>query len=82
MINRLQDALANGRLISGADASFYMHELYEATLMSRGVSYDIAHDAAIARYDVSPFSTYHPDVIRAFPDLFNDNWFNFWGITR
>lgn len=28
------------------------------------------------------FSLYHPDVIEAFPDQFNKNWFNAWGIEK
>ncbi|MDQ2886971.1 MAG: polymorphic toxin-type HINT domain-containing protein [Chloroflexota bacterium] len=80
MISRLQNALAAGKTISGADASFYMHELYESTLMNRGVAYDVAHDLAIGRYGVSPYSIYHPDVIQAFPEFFNSNWFSFWGM--
>ncbi len=82
MIGRLEAALAGGRTIAGGDASFYMHEVYEATLMARGIPYEDAHDAALARYGVSVFSVYHPDVIRAYPEYFNSNWFNFWGITR
>ena len=28
------------------------------------------------------FANYDPDVIKQFPELFNDNWFNYWGIPR
>lgn len=80
MIARLRGALESGTRISGADASFYLHELNEATLMGRGLTYEAAHAAALGRYGVSPFSVYHPDVILANPGVFNSNWFNFWGI--
>ncbi len=91
MIARLRAAMSQGRKISGADASFYMHEANEATRMSRlmqggGMSfenaYDVAHAAALQKYGVSPFSVYHPDVVSALPGHFNDNWFNFWNISR
>ena len=73
MIARLRLAQQNGQKISGADASFYLHEAAEATMMRRGVLYDAAHDAALNKYNVSPFSVYHPDVIQANPTLFNLN---------
>lgn len=78
MVGRLRLALEDGRAITGADASFYLHELNEATLMGKGLDYGTAHQASLRKYDVSPYSVYHPDVIRAFPDEFNSNWRNFW----
>lgn len=80
MIERLRSALRSGQKISGADASFYLHEAAEATMMNRGVLYDAAHDAALGRYRVSPFSVYHPEVIQANPGYFNSNWNTFWEI--
>ncbi len=80
MLGRLRDAMANGQRISGADLSFYTHELSEATMMGRGMSYDAAHAAALSKYGVSPFSVYHPDVISAYPGYFNSNWRNAWGL--
>jgi len=81
MLDRLQIALDNNQKISGADASFYFHELREAELMKSGLSYHQAHQQSLQEYEVSPFSVYHPDVIRAYPDEFNQNWKNYWGIT-
>ncbi len=78
MLQRLRAALEEGSTISGADASFYMHEIYESTLMDQGMLPEEAHPASFARYDVSPFSIYHPDVIQTFPERFNYNWFEFW----
>jgi hypothetical protein len=79
MIERLRSAMGSGRTISGADASFYMHEISEATLMSRGLPYGAAHDAALLKYGVSPFSVYHPQVVAA-----NRGWLTpfakWWGI--
>ncbi|WP_082435806.1 RHS repeat-associated core domain-containing protein [Desnuesiella massiliensis] len=80
MINRLETAMAKGNKITGADASFYMHELAESTLMKNGMQYDVAHAASLQKYGVSPFSVYHPDVIRLMPEVFNSAWRNFWGI--
>jgi RHS repeat-associated protein len=78
MIGRLREALNAGESISGADASFYMHELSEATMMARGMPYDSAHAAALGKYGVSPFSIYHPAVVRSFSEFFNANWLEFW----
>ena len=80
MIQRLEEALNQGNTVSGPDANFYFHELYESTLMDRGLSYDEAHQQALSRYGVSEFALYHPDVIQAFPYLFNSAWLDFWGI--
>jgi filamentous hemagglutinin len=49
-------------------------------MMSRGLSYDAAHAAAIEKYGVSPFGLYHPEVISKFPEAFNNAWRAFWGI--
>lgn len=81
MIERLKTAHAAGESVSGADAVFYTHELAESTMMGRGVSYEVAHPAALTKYEVSPFSVYHPDVIAAYPEMFGPGWFKFWGIT-
>jgi len=78
MVERLRTALSSGRSISGADASFYFHEVSEATMMGRGMAYDVAHPAALSKYGVSPFSVYHPDVINALPEAFGSNWAAFW----
>lgn len=63
MINRLQNSLIKGKQVTGADASFYMHEFSESNLMSKGFGYDQAHAAALSKYGVSPFSVYHPEVL-------------------
>lgn len=81
MIKRLELALNHHQSISGADASFYFHELKESELMKQGLTYNEAHEKALEYYEVSPFSVYHPDVIRACPDEFNKNWERAWGIT-
>ncbi|QVK16927.1 hypothetical protein KHQ81_08440 [Mycoplasmatota bacterium] len=78
MLRRLNDAFASGRKISGADASFYIHELSEATYMARGIGYSDAHRMALQKYGVSRFSVYHADVINMYPGYFNSNWSNFW----
>jgi filamentous hemagglutinin len=78
MVQRLRDALANnGGRVRSADASFYLHEIYESTLMNRGMPYHWAHRAALERYGVSAYSLYHPEVIRTTPG-FNQNWLDFW----
>ncbi|MNJ66567.1 hypothetical protein D3C77_626560 [compost metagenome] len=80
MIKRLEDAMTSKKKISGADASFYMHEVSEATMMKKGIDYDTAHAEALQKYDVSPFSVYHPDVIKSMPENFGRAWKKFWGI--
>jgi len=81
MINRLMSALSQGQAVSGADASFYLHELYENTLMGDGMGSVEAHEAALARYEVSPFSIYHSDALLANPGAFGLPYFEFWGLS-
>ncbi len=80
MIGRLQSAMNSGAKISGADLAFYTHELNEAMLMGRGMSYDAAHAAALSKYGNSPFSVYHPNVISSMPESFNSRWRSAWGL--
>ncbi|WP_232443013.1 hemagglutinin repeat-containing protein [Burkholderia ubonensis] len=74
MLQRLQNAFANGQSVTGADANFYLHELTESTLMRQGMTYDAAHAAAVTKYGVSPYLLYAPEVIDANPSLFNNAW--------
>ncbi len=82
MLLRLNEALRSGKPVTGADASFYIHEVTEATKMSKGMGYIEAHQFALNKYQVSPFSVYHPDVISAVnaiePGSFNSKWIDFW----
>ena len=82
MISRLENAYANNTSIDGADLDFYAHEIYESTLMKNGMNYNDAHEAAKAYYNATEFNLYHPEVVKANPKLFNNAWFEFWGIER
>ncbi|MEC4984030.1 MAG: hypothetical protein SAJ37_18905 [Oscillatoria sp. PMC 1068.18] len=82
MLDRLRNALATGEEIFGADLSFYYHELKEAEFMASGLSYYEAHQAALNFYQVSNFSLYHPEIIKTFPERFNQSWFSAWGIEK
>lgn len=82
MIKRLESALASGEKITGADAIFYTHEIKEALLVSSGIPQEDAHKMALKYYEVSPFSVYHPDVIKKESGWWNDKWFEFWEIER
>jgi hypothetical protein len=67
MARRLENALASGKRVSGADAIFYTHELADATMMARGILYEDAQAAALRKHGVSPLSVFHPDVIPSLP---------------
>jgi len=81
MMARVRQAFMRGERISGADASFYMHEISESTMMRRGMPYTAAHQAAIDKYRVSPYTLYHSDIVRASP-IFSSNpwWRRFHGL--
>jgi RHS repeat-associated protein len=78
MLARIRSAAAEGRPLSEADRNFMTHELTEADLMGRGMAYDEAHEIAGRTHPT--FANYDPEVIKQFPELFNQNWRNYWGI--
>lgn len=78
MVQRLENAMANGRRVTGADRNFYMHELKEATLMGRGMTDEAAHKAALVWDRANPFSIYHPEVIKQYPSIFSPNFLKYW----
>ncbi len=82
MIQRLTNSMNTSQKIRGADASYYMHELREATFMKNGMQYYDAHNAALEYFKVSPYSVYHPDVIKENPSAWGNGWFKFWEIER
>jgi hypothetical protein len=43
-------------------------------------AYEIALPGALQKYNVSPFSVMHPEVIAANRGWFGPGWFKFWGI--
>ncbi len=69
MVQRLRLALNEDRPLTGADASFYIHEVNEATQMSQGLNYTTTHGAALTKYAVSPYRVYHSDVIQELNSL-------------
>ena len=82
MLLRLKAAFAGGERDFGADANFYMHEAAEATLMNRGLAYEVAHPAVLAKYGTAQQALYHPEVIKQFAGWFSDSYRVFWGIIR
>lgn len=82
MLQRLEKALANGDKLTGADASFYLHGVAESTMMAAGMDYKAAHEAAFAKYNVSEFTVYHPEVVEALSQWFNSSWKEFWGLNK
>jgi len=50
--------------------------------MQGGMPYGEAHQGALDFYGASPYSIYDPTVIREFPDVFNSNWIDFWGLDK
>jgi len=78
MLARIRAAAADGRALHPSESNFLRHELTEADLMDGGMGYDAAHEIAGRTHPT--FGNYHPEVIDQFPELFNNNWRNFWGM--
>ncbi|OQS08049.1 hypothetical protein B0T37_22090 [Chromobacterium violaceum] len=41
--------------------------------------YNKVHGESLNKYQTSPFSVYHVDVLNANPDDWSSAWFRFWG---
>ena len=78
MLARIRGAAADGRPLTEAEHNFMTHELTEAGLMDRGMGYAEAHELAGQTHPT--FANYDPEVIKQFPELFNQNWRKYWGI--
>lgn len=78
MIRSIEEALAKGEKLTNGNASFYMHELAESTLMKNGYDYYTAHEMALQKYLVSPFSVYSKEAVNAFPAEFGSKFVEFW----
>jgi hypothetical protein len=78
MVNRLRERL--GTEVTGADANFYVHEILEYYNMAAGMGDEAAHLMAFDQAAASPFSVYHPDVVRQFRDALNAGYRRYWGI--
>lgn len=78
MLARIRGAATDGRPLTEAEQNFMTHELTEAGLMDRGMGYPQAHELAGQTHPT--FGNYDPEVIKQFPELFNQNWRNYWGI--
>ncbi|UUW92399.1 RHS repeat-associated core domain-containing protein [Pimelobacter simplex] len=78
MLARIRGAATDGRPLTEGEKNFMTHELAEAGLMDGGMSYVRAHELAGKTHPT--FANYDPDVIKQFPQLFNQNWRNYWGI--
>ncbi|MGN1034515.1 MAG: hypothetical protein ACI4PK_02875 [Oscillospiraceae bacterium] len=82
MIKRIDEAMKLKKPITGADSNFYLRELEEAKLVSKGINYETVHSMALKKYNVSEYDLYHPDVIKKFPSWFNNSWFEYWGLKK
>jgi len=78
MVEGIQDAITSGRPLSPGEQYFMTHELTEAEAMANGLAQDAAHAAALETHP--PFMNYTPEIIQRFPEYFNSNWRNAWGI--
>lgn len=78
MLARIRGAATNGSPLSRADRAFMRHESTEGWLMNRGLGYGAAH--RMAGWTHRTYGNYDPSAIKQFPEMFNHNWRNFWGI--
>ena len=78
MIQRIEQALQDGRALTEGETNFMTHEMTEKALMDQGMSYEEAHAAAMETHP--PMKNYDPEVIQQFPEYFNNNWLRAWGL--
>ena len=82
MLNGLEGASNSGEDLTGADLNLCNHEMTESALQDAGLSIETgeAHEMAGLINGVSPYSLYAPEVIQNYPDVFNQNWFDYWDL--
>jgi hypothetical protein len=78
MLGRIRSAAADGRPLHESEANFLKHEVTESGLMDGGMGSEEAHVLAGQTHPM--FANYHPEVIDQFPERFNNNWRNYWGM--
>jgi RHS repeat-associated protein len=76
MMSRLTTAFENGKALTGADATFYQHELMESELVEAGMDPAAAHLETLSRQGIAyvpgyEVQIYDPSVIRQFPTSFS-----------
>jgi hypothetical protein len=67
MIARIRASIANGGPLTASQQNFMMHETTEANLMAQGMSYEDAHQAALATHP--PGQNYDVDIIDKDPSF-------------
>jgi RHS repeat-associated protein len=80
MLDRPESSV--GSRVTGADESFFNHELTEKDLMDSGMPYQDAHAGALEAHGATEYDLYHSDVIRSMPEWFNSSWFEYWNIPK
>lgn len=78
MIERIRDAIANGRPLTEGEDNFMKHETTEKELMDRGVPYADAHAEALKTHP--HLKNYDPEVMEQHPGWFNNKWREAWGL--
>jgi RHS repeat-associated protein len=76
MYSRLTTAFENGQALTGADATFYQHELIESSIMDAGMDARAAHLQTLDMQGIQyapgyEAQLYHPTVIQQFPAYFS-----------
>lgn len=83
MMERIRAAHQYGLRIFGPYKDFYMHELYESTMMSKGIPWAESHLASLERYGATQMQLYHPKIIQHLhktKGMFSQAYLDFWGI--
>ncbi|WP_405488604.1 hypothetical protein [Nocardia sp. NBC_00511] len=67
MIERIGEAIDQGKPLTESQQNFMNHELTEAKLMDKGMPYEDAHELALETHP--PGQNYDPDVIDKYPEF-------------
>lgn len=67
MLQRIDQALQDGKPLTDGETNFMRHELAESDLMDQGMSYEDAHELALKTHP--PGRNYDPDVINQFEEF-------------
>jgi hypothetical protein len=80
MLDSIRQTINTGQGLSSAQRTFLDHEILESHLVRGGIRLERAHPLVQKVYP--PGSNYAPEIMKMFPEHFNDLERSYWGISR
>lgn len=83
MADRVASQIRAGRVLTGPEKDFLLHEIVESELIDGGMTdLEAAHDEALRLLGASEQQLFSPEVISANPTEFSRPYFEYWGLQK